>query len=439
MGRGAAGDIDYDVHASCSAERDRPGPGRVRARRTRRAGRSASTPSSPRTSASPRRRRSGRTSCTRASTSTTRSLQDADLGFVVCLAAEPAAGRRVPMGRPWLLGGAAGLPDRRVPVLRPRLSGHERPCRARAADGCPAGPTSTSSRCPTLQSRRLRLWPRRVGARSRSSRRIEPDHPGATGHRRPAPCGAAARCLRAGSRRRDGRAEATGGTAPRDRLRLRRGRGAPSRPPDSVFDRHRRCSRAATSRRTTSNASSAADWRHVERDADGDAAVVLPRRARRTSSCGRRSSSRSGRPGTSCARAGDAPPDRRDAVGHGVDGRRVRLPAHDRQHVVQQAAERRPRTRSNVLKAGGQRIFVRDRARAGSCSALPSAFEMGPNHARWIYDDDRFTIAVRVETRPSTSRCSGSTPRSSAAGPSSCSITHDIVARHRTSSTPPAA
>ena len=51
----------------------------------------------------------------------------------------------------------------------------------------------------------------------------------------------------------------------------------------------------------------------------------------------------------------------------------------------------------NVLKASGQRIFVRT-DRGYELLGLPSAFEMGPNSARWIYRDDRRTLAIRVTT-----------------------------------------
>ena len=51
----------------------------------------------------------------------------------------------------------------------------------------------------------------------------------------------------------------------------------------------------------------------------------------------------------------------------------------------------------NVLKASGQRIFVRS-DRGYELLGLPSAFEMGPNTARWIYRDDRRTITIRVAT-----------------------------------------
>ncbi len=51
----------------------------------------------------------------------------------------------------------------------------------------------------------------------------------------------------------------------------------------------------------------------------------------------------------------------------------------------------------NVLKASGQRIFVRT-ARGYELLGLPSAFEMGPNSARWIYVGDGRTLVIRVET-----------------------------------------
>ena len=51
----------------------------------------------------------------------------------------------------------------------------------------------------------------------------------------------------------------------------------------------------------------------------------------------------------------------------------------------------------NVLKASGQRMFIRT-ARGWELLAMPSAFEMGPNDARWIYHDDRHTLSIRVTT-----------------------------------------
>ncbi len=51
----------------------------------------------------------------------------------------------------------------------------------------------------------------------------------------------------------------------------------------------------------------------------------------------------------------------------------------------------------NVLKASGQRIFLRTE-RGYELLGLPSAFEMGPNGARWIYQDDRLALTIRVAT-----------------------------------------
>ncbi len=51
----------------------------------------------------------------------------------------------------------------------------------------------------------------------------------------------------------------------------------------------------------------------------------------------------------------------------------------------------------NVLKSSGQRIFVRT-DRGYELLGLPSAFEMGPNSARWIYQDDLRTVVIRVAT-----------------------------------------
>ena len=57
---------------------------------------------------------------------------------------------------------------------------------------------------------------------------------------------------------------------------------------------------------------------------------------------------------------------------------------------------------------------------------LPSAFEMGPNHARWIYQDDRSTIAIRVETSldEPVFRLVAEVERG---GPLELLVTHDIV------------
>ncbi|HEY5435133.1 MAG TPA: glycosyl hydrolase family 65 protein [Candidatus Limnocylindrales bacterium] len=51
----------------------------------------------------------------------------------------------------------------------------------------------------------------------------------------------------------------------------------------------------------------------------------------------------------------------------------------------------------NVLKSSGQRIFVRTR-RGYELLGVPSAFEMGPSSARWIYAGDELTLDIRVTT-----------------------------------------
>jgi len=58
----------------------------------------------------------------------------------------------------------------------------------------------------------------------------------------------------------------------------------------------------------------------------------------------------------------------------------------------------------NALKASGQRIFVRTDS-GYELLGLPSAFEMGPNHARWIYHDERRTLAIRVATSLEAPAC----------------------------------
>ena len=49
----------------------------------------------------------------------------------------------------------------------------------------------------------------------------------------------------------------------------------------------------------------------------------------------------------------------------------------------------------NVLKASGQRIFVKTE-RGWELLGLPSAFEMGPTGARWIYQGSLVTVSIRV-------------------------------------------
>lgn len=79
----------------------------------------------------------------------------------------------------------------------------------------------------------------------------------------------------------------------------------------------------------------------------------------------------------------------------------------------------------NVLKSSGQRIFIRT-AGGDELLGLPSAFEMGPTGARWIYVDDRHTLVVRVAASLHTPswRLTVEVERG---GPLELVITHDIV------------
>lgn len=79
----------------------------------------------------------------------------------------------------------------------------------------------------------------------------------------------------------------------------------------------------------------------------------------------------------------------------------------------------------NVLKSSGQRIFVRTAA-GDELLGLPSAFEMGPAGARWIYQGDRHTVVVRVAAslRAPSWRLTVDVERG---GPLELVITHEIV------------
>ncbi len=79
----------------------------------------------------------------------------------------------------------------------------------------------------------------------------------------------------------------------------------------------------------------------------------------------------------------------------------------------------------NVLKASGQRIFVRT-DRGYELLGLPSAFEMGPNGARWIYHDDRRTLVIRVATSLDAPACRLDVDVERG-GPLELLLSHDIV------------
>ena len=79
----------------------------------------------------------------------------------------------------------------------------------------------------------------------------------------------------------------------------------------------------------------------------------------------------------------------------------------------------------DVLKASGQRIFLRTDD-GDELLAMPSAFEMGPNSARWIYQDERRTVTVRVTTSLEAPVCR-LTVVVERGGPLALVITHDVV------------
>ncbi len=79
----------------------------------------------------------------------------------------------------------------------------------------------------------------------------------------------------------------------------------------------------------------------------------------------------------------------------------------------------------NVLKASGQRIFIRT-DEGWKLLGLPSAFEMGPNSARWIYHDERHTLTIRVATSLDAPVCRLSV-EVERGGPVDLLISHNVV------------
>jgi cellobiose phosphorylase len=79
----------------------------------------------------------------------------------------------------------------------------------------------------------------------------------------------------------------------------------------------------------------------------------------------------------------------------------------------------------NVLKASGQRIFIRT-DHGYELLGVPSAFEMGPNSARWIYHDARRTVTVRVSTSLDAPVCR-LTVHAERGGPLEFLVTHNVV------------
>lgn len=79
----------------------------------------------------------------------------------------------------------------------------------------------------------------------------------------------------------------------------------------------------------------------------------------------------------------------------------------------------------NALKSSGQRIFVRTDD-GYELLGLPSAMEMGPSGARWVYVDDRFTIVVRVAISLDAPVCR-LTIDIERGGPVELLVTHNVV------------
>jgi cellobiose phosphorylase len=78
-----------------------------------------------------------------------------------------------------------------------------------------------------------------------------------------------------------------------------------------------------------------------------------------------------------------------------------------------------------ILATSGQRIFLRT-DRGDELLALPSAFEMGSMHARWIYDDEERTVVVRLSTSQDEPACRLEV-EVERGGPVQLVITEDIV------------
>jgi 1,2-beta-oligoglucan phosphorylase len=79
----------------------------------------------------------------------------------------------------------------------------------------------------------------------------------------------------------------------------------------------------------------------------------------------------------------------------------------------------------NVMKASGQRIFIRTDV-GWELLGLPSAFEMGPNSARWVYHGERHTLTVRVETSLDAPACRLRVDVERG-GPIELLVSHDVV------------
>ncbi|HYN86908.1 MAG TPA: hypothetical protein VER55_00190 [Ardenticatenaceae bacterium] len=80
----------------------------------------------------------------------------------------------------------------------------------------------------------------------------------------------------------------------------------------------------------------------------------------------------------------------------------------------------------NVLKASGQRLFVK-RGDGYELLGLPSAFEVTPNSARWIYQNERVTLVVKSWTSLDAPACFVEV-EVVAGGPLELLISHNVMA-----------
>jgi CRISPR-associated protein Csx3 len=89
----------------------------------------------------------------------------------------------------------------------------------------------------------------------------------------------------------------------------------------------------------------------------------------------------------------------------------------------------------NVLKASGQRVFVRS-DRGEELLGVPSAFEMGPNSARWLYRAADRTVSITTTTALDGPACRFDA-EVLAGGPLELVISHELVLGEHEGGPPP--
>ena len=246
---------------------------------------------------------------------------------------------------------------------------------ARSARPCPRSAFSTRPAARRLQSKAVTLAP---GAAT-SLDVLRPAYHPIIRRRRATPTSRLVEEVERMPRRTGRRARSR---SPRRRALSSRTR----RPPSPKRSTRRRSGRATAGARM-SNASTASRCRSSRRRRTHSRHVVLRDKERIVAR----------RHGALAAqRRGDAA-GRRHLVRHRLDARRLRRPAHHRQHVVSQALFRlarslqhRPRQRPQdaASKRGGWRLLT-----------VPSAFEMGLSDCRWLYRLGERTITVSATCR----------------------------------------